>query len=228
MSDERAAAGAGGGRSLLPRPPLPVLGHLARPALVLDGDEVLARPRHAGKAQDLHRQARPRLLHLAALVVEHGAHPAPLGAGHHDVALPQGALLHQHGRHRAAAAVELALDHRALGGALRVGLEVEHLRLEGDRLQQPVEVGLLGGGDLHLLRLAAERLPPRSRAAGAPAARGPGSRPACRSCSPRRSAGRSPRGRGGSPPPSAASRRHRPPPPAPPCRSRRRRGRAWR
>ena len=64
----------------------------------------------------------PASVDRAALVVQHRAHPAPLGAGDHDVALPQRALLHQHGRHRTAAAIQPAFDHRAFGRALRIGL----------------------------------------------------------------------------------------------------------
>ena len=103
-------------------------------------------------------ERRPRLGDRTGLVVQHGAHPAPLGAGDHDVALPQRALLHQHRRHRAAAAVQPAFDHGAFGGAFRIGLQVEDFRLQRDRLGQLVEAGLLGRGNLHVLRLAAHLL----------------------------------------------------------------------
>jgi hypothetical protein len=49
----------------------------------------------------------------------------------------------EHGRDRAAALVELGLDHRGLGVAVGVGLELEQLGLEVDRLEQLVEIGLL-------------------------------------------------------------------------------------
>ena len=134
------------------------LGDLAGAAFVLHRDERLAGRRHAGQAEDLHRRRWSRLGDRAGLVVQHGAHPAPLGAGDHDVALPQRALLHQHRRHRTAAAVQPAFDHRAFGGALRIGLQVEDFRLQRDRLGQLVEAGLLGRGNLHVLRLAAHLL----------------------------------------------------------------------
>ena len=95
------------------------LGDLAGAAFVLHRDERLAGRRHAGQAEDLHRRRRPGLGDRARLVVQHRAHPAPLGAGHHDVALLQRALLHQHGRHRTAAAIQPAFDHRAFGRARR-------------------------------------------------------------------------------------------------------------
>ena len=100
----------------------------------------------------------PASVIVRRLVVQHRAHPAPFGAGHHDVALLQRALLHQHRRHRTAAAIQPAFDHRALGGALGIRLQVEDFRLQRDRLGQLVEAGPLGRGDLDVLRLAAHLL----------------------------------------------------------------------
>ena len=68
----------------------------------------------------------------------------------------QRAALDQHRADRAAAPVELGLDHHAFGGAVRIGLELEHLGLQRDRLEQLVEAGLLERRDLHLQRVAAE------------------------------------------------------------------------
>jgi hypothetical protein len=48
----------------------------------------------------------------------------------------QRALLHQNGRDRAAAHVELRLDHRAFGGAVGVGLELQDLGLKRDGFEQ--------------------------------------------------------------------------------------------
>jgi len=53
------------------------------------------------------------------------------------------AALDQHGRDRAAAAVELGLDHGALGGATFVGLEIQNLGLQPDHFEQAVDVSLL-------------------------------------------------------------------------------------
>ena len=69
----------------------------------------------------------------------------------------QGAALHEHGRDRAAAAVELGLDDGAFGRPARIGLEFQNLRLQGDGLQQPIEIELLGRRDLHVEHVAAER-----------------------------------------------------------------------
>ena len=80
-----------------------------------------------------------------------------IGAGDEDVADPQRAALDQHGGERAAALVELGLDHRAFGGAVGIGLQLEDFGLERDRLEQFVEVGLLERRDLDVLDLAAHR-----------------------------------------------------------------------
>ena len=58
---------------------------------------------------------RAGVLHLLAVVVDQGADAAPLGAGDDDVADLERAALDEHGRDRAAAAVELGLDHDAFG-----------------------------------------------------------------------------------------------------------------
>ena len=85
------------------------------------------------------------------------AHAAPFGAGDDDVAGLQRAALHQHGGHRAAAAVEPRFDHRAFGRTVRIGLEFEHFGLQRDHVEQLVEIGLLLGRDFDLEHVAAER-----------------------------------------------------------------------
>ena len=69
----------------------------------------------------------------------------------------QRAALHQHGRDRAAAAIELRLDHGAFGGTLRIGLEVENFGLQRDGLEQLVEIDLLGRRHLDVEHVAAEQ-----------------------------------------------------------------------
>ena len=110
----------------------------------------------AGQAQhfDGHRGTGGR--HRLAAIVLQQAHAAPFRAGHDDVADMQRAALDQHGGDRAAALVELGLDHRAFGGAVGIGLEVENFGLQQDGFFQLVEIGALGGGDFDRLRFAAQ------------------------------------------------------------------------
>ena len=65
--------------------------------------------------------------------------------------------LHQDGRHRAAALVELGLDDGAFRGAVGARLQLEHLGLEQDGLEQLVEIGALDRRDLDVEDVAAHR-----------------------------------------------------------------------
>lgn len=98
---------------------------------VLKADELLTGFRHAFKALHFHRNGRPGLFDLAALVVEHGAHAAAEHAAHEGVALMERAFLDEHGRHGAAALVELGFHDVAASRLVRVGREFEDVGLEG-------------------------------------------------------------------------------------------------
>ena len=63
--------------------------------------------------------------------------------------------LHQHGRDGAAAAIEPGLDDRSLRSAVGVG-EIEKLGLQGDRLEQLVEIDALGRRYFNRERIAAK------------------------------------------------------------------------
>ncbi len=89
------------------------------------------------------------------MVVEHGAHAAPLGPGHNRVALVQRTLLHEHGRDRAAATVQTALDDRTFGGTVRVGAQLKHFGLEQNGFFQFVEPEFFQRRNFNILGLAA-------------------------------------------------------------------------
>ena len=125
---------------------------------VLDDRERIAGRRHRRQAEHLDRNRRPGFLHLAAVVVDQRANLAARRARDEHVADAKRAALDEHGRKRAAALVELGLDHRAFGGAVGVGLELEDFGLELDRFEQLVEVGLLLGRDFDVLDVAAHVL----------------------------------------------------------------------
>ncbi len=92
------------------------------------------------------------------MIVDQRTHATPFGAGDKDVADVERAALDQHGRDRATAAVERRLDHDALGGALGIGLEIEDLGLQHDRLLQLVETLPGLGRDLDRQHIATELL----------------------------------------------------------------------
>src|SRR6185437_5220421 len=64
------------------------------------------------------------------------------------VAFAQRAVLHQHGGHGAAAAVELGFEHHALSGTLGVGAEFLQIADQQDHLQQEIQIGLGAGADV--------------------------------------------------------------------------------
>ena len=179
---ERAAHAGGARRRLLALLADAVIGEFAGAGLGLDHGETVAGVRRAGEAQHLDRHRRARALDRLAGVVDQRAHPAPFGAGDDDVADVQRAALHQHGRDRAAAAVELGFDHGAFGGAVRIGLEVEDFGLQPDHLQQLVEVGASWSPRLRRRPRRRPAIRPGPRAAAARCARARAWRPACRSC----------------------------------------------
>src|SRR6056297_1290693 len=146
------------GRLLLLRLALTIVGDLARLGLAVDDVQHVAGLGRALQAQHLDRRRGAGLVDPLALVVDQRAHPAPLLADDEDVAALQRAPLHQHRRHRAAARVQLRLDHGALGGAAGVGLQLQDLGLQRDGLEQLVQARARHGGDLDVLHVARHRL----------------------------------------------------------------------
>src|SRR6266545_1888848 len=135
---ERAPAALGELRVALAR--LTLLGDLPGDPVVGDGQEVVARTRNRGQAEHQHRTRRVRRLHVVAVLVEHRPDPAVRRADHDRVADPQGSALHQHGRHRTTATVEVRLDRDALRVLARVGPQVQgRVRGQHDRLQQVLD-----------------------------------------------------------------------------------------
>jgi hypothetical protein len=86
------------------------------------GTELVARLGHRRQAEHLDRRGRTGGLDLLALVVDHRPDPAPGRAGHDRVADLELALVDEDRRDRAAALVEVGLEHDALGTPGRVGL----------------------------------------------------------------------------------------------------------
>src|SRR5215813_9619875 len=105
-------------------------GDFAGARLRLHDRQAVAGLGRAVEAEDFGRRRGPRGLDRRAGIGDQRAHAAPIGAGHDEVADTQRAALHQYGRNRSAAAIELGLDHGAFGRTVRVGLEIEDFRLQ--------------------------------------------------------------------------------------------------
>src|SRR5699024_10808495 len=97
-----------------------LLGDLAGRAVVIGGDERITGTRAPGRAGPPAGTARPALVDLLAVLVEHRTRPTVGGAADDGVALAQAAGLDEHGRHGAAALVELGLDRDAASGLVGV------------------------------------------------------------------------------------------------------------
>src|SRR5690606_30273902 len=132
-----AAGGREGGRGAADR--LARLGDLLGLLLVDDLVENVAGLRQLLQTEDLHRGGRARLAGGLAAVVGERTHAAPSRARDDEVAGAQGAVADEDVGDGAAAAVEVGLEDDALGGYLRVGQQLEHLRLEDAALEQAVD-----------------------------------------------------------------------------------------
>src|SRR5207249_4804585 len=103
-------------------------------------------------------RSRARDLHLLAGGIDQRADAAGVRADDDRVSLAQAAVLDQRGGDRTATAVEPAFDDDSLGGAARVGLELQDLRLERGHLEQLVDAGPHLGRRRYEDRLAAPLL----------------------------------------------------------------------
>ena len=139
-----------------------LLGGLAGDALVVDDAAVLAGSRRLVEAEDLDGHARSGLADALAVVVVQRLDLAPGVAGDDGVADVQRAALDEHRGDGAAADVEPRLDDDAAGGRVRVRLQLEHVGLQQQHLEQLVEVLLGLRRDVDEDRLPA----PLARAAG--------------------------------------------------------------
>ena len=110
---------------------------------------------YAGESEYFHRCGRRRLGHALAVVIEHRAHASIGDATDERIALAQRAFLDQHGRDRTASAIEFRFDHRAARRTIRVGLELEHVGLQQQHLEQLVDTYAGARGDGHYDRVAA-------------------------------------------------------------------------
>ncbi len=93
----------------------PRLAERAGRGQVLGPAHLVAGVRRLGEPQHLHRRRGQRLFDVVAQVVDQRLDLAPGRAGHHRVADPQGALLHDDGGHRAPPRLEVGLEHDAAG-----------------------------------------------------------------------------------------------------------------
>ena len=155
---EADLAGLAAGQRLGLEPVGALAGELAGAAVVLDHLHELAGVADAVEAEHLDRHPRAGLLDPLAGEVVHRPHPAPLRTGDERVADPQRAALDQDGDDRAAAGVELGLDHGAGGRGVGVRAQLLQLGDEQDHVEQVVEAFVGLGRDVAVDGVAAPLL----------------------------------------------------------------------
>mmetsp|Transcript_11743 Transcript_11743/g.37222 ORF Transcript_11743/g.37222 Transcript_11743/m.37222 type:complete len:541 (-) Transcript_11743:155-1777(-) len=136
---------------------LPHVGDLLRLLLARRDAQHVTRARHPLQAEHVDGRAGRRL-HRFDAVNHELAHAAPLRAGDDDVADTQRAALHNCRRDGPEATVHARLNGDALGGAVRVGAQVEHLGEERDLLLEALEARPLLGRHFRGEHVAAKPL----------------------------------------------------------------------
>ena len=158
MSESEVRRRRSARRLLLSPLTLSIFGDFTRARFALDHGDAIARVRRAGESEHLDWRRRPRRLEGLALVIDQRPDAAPVRAGDDQRADPERAPLHENRRYRSPTAVESGFDDRAFRAAVGVGDEIEQLGLQRDRLEQLVEIDILGRRNLDRERIAAERL----------------------------------------------------------------------
>ena len=134
---------------------MPVGGNLSRARFRFHHRELVAGLRSAAEAKHLDRNRRAGFRDLLAAIVDQRANLAPSAARDNDIANAQRAALDQHRANRAAPVLEHGLDDDAFRLPVRVGLELQNFRLQQNRFQELVEIGLLGRRHLDFEDVAA-------------------------------------------------------------------------
>ena len=121
-------------------------------------DQAISRLGYSLETQDSNGNRGARLFYGIAALVQECTHASALETANEVVTDIEFPALHEHGCHRAHAAVKLGLDDGTSGHARRYGLEVEHLGLQNDLLQQVIHALARLGRDLSRENIAPEFL----------------------------------------------------------------------
>src|SRR5713101_296781 len=133
----------------------PELGDLTRLRLFGHPDKRRTGLRYRREPENLDRRRRSGLGQTLPEMVQHRAYASERGAAHKRIALMECAFLDQHRRHGTAAAIQLGFDYRAARGAIRIGPEIHHVRLQQNHFEQPLDPFAAARGNRHRDRFAA-------------------------------------------------------------------------
>src|SRR5690606_19803429 len=123
--------------------------------LVCHGEEFVTGIRRAVQAQNLHRDRRTRILHLATKLVGHCTNLAEEGTGNHHITLAQSTVLNQHGGYGTTATLQAGFNHHTLGSGIRRGIQLQDLGLQQHRFQQVINTHAGVCGNRYKLNVAA-------------------------------------------------------------------------
>ncbi len=127
----------------------------ARDAFVGDDHQRVAGRRNVGETHDLDRNRGAGLLHLLAAIVEQRTDLAVRAADDDDVADAQRAVLHEHGRDRAASAIERRFDDDGGRATILVRLEIENVGFEQHGFEQLIDARAVARGNRNHFDFAA-------------------------------------------------------------------------
>ena len=120
-----------------------LFGELAGIAFVFEYAELVTGDRHARQAEDLCRVGRECGRDVLATRIDQRTDAAVRGASDYAVAGMQCTALDEHRGDGATAFVEVSLDDEAGSKRIGIGLQLEHVSLEDDGLEQVVDMHLL-------------------------------------------------------------------------------------
>ena len=92
--------------------------------------------RHGIQSQNLNRHGWRCLLDSSSLVVNHGTNLTEGGSYSHNIPDMKCTLLYQKTGNGTSTLIELRLNHYAIGFTVRIGLEFQNIRLQGDIFQK--------------------------------------------------------------------------------------------
>ena len=134
------------------------IGHLGGDLLAWGDVELVSCLGDIGQAQDLNGRRWAGNLDVLALVVDQRTDTAPCSTRDHRIADLEGAFLHQHGRDRATADVEVRFQHDTLGASVGVGTKFLDLGDQQDLVEQFIDTDVLQSRNLLGDDVAAEGL----------------------------------------------------------------------
>ncbi len=131
-----------------------IFGNFAGALLVFNHGQHIARRWHPAQAKHFDRHRWTSLFDLLASIIDNRANFAAFCADNERIAAFQSAARDQHSGDRAAALIELSLDHDSFGITVRARFQLKQFSLKRDFLEQIIKPITFQCRDFHVLHLA--------------------------------------------------------------------------